>query len=191
MNFRQGLVYYSIVVLTQLFQLSCVIMIAVINNAVYEFVGIYLGLITGRIVFRKSWHSKSILVCSLITFVIFYFLTRGTLPVGVSITCSYLLGVVLAYVLYLLAELEERVDTNINIKDELGDTKIDLKNLTIEEIRNLCIKNCFSETDTNFLIDFIKNPKGLKKYEIAIKYNYERSYIYQRARKLIKILEGE
>lgn len=191
MNFKQGLVYYSIVVLTQLFQLSCVVMISIINDAVFEFVGIYLGLIIGRIVFRKSWHSKSILMCSLITFIIFFFLTRGTLPANVSITCSFLLGFALAYVLYLLAELEERVDTNITIREELGATTVDLENLTIEEIRNLCIKNCFSETDTNFLIDFIKNPKGLRKYEIAIKYNYERSYIYKLARKLIKILEGE
>lgn len=191
MNFRQGLVYYSIVVTVQLIQLSCVVAIAVINDAVFEFVGLYLGLITGKIVFKKSWHAKSILVCSLLTFVIFFFLTRTALPPNISITCSFLLGIVFAYVLYLLSELEERVDTKICIKDEIGSTKVDLKNLPIEEIRNLCIKNCFSETDTNFLIDFIKNPKGLKKYEIAIKYNYERSYIYQRARKLIKILEGK
>lgn len=191
MNFRQGLVYYSIMIFTQLFQFSGVLVISILNSAVFEFVGLYLGLIIGRIIFRKSWHSKSIIVCTILTFIIFYFLTRGTLPTNVSITCSFLLGVILAYILYLLAELEERINTKICIKEELGDTRVDLKDLPIEEIRNLCIQNCFSETDTNFLIDFIKNPKGLKKYEIAIKYSYERSYIYQRARKLIKILEGK
>lgn len=189
LNFRQKLVYYGILLLIQLFQLTGVVIISLINNAFYEFIGIYLGLIVGRIIFRKSWHSRSILICSFITFITFFLLTRASLPVNTSITCSYLLGILLAFILYIFAELEEKVNTNITIKEDLGETKVDLKNMTINELENLCIKNCFSETDTNFLIDFIKNPKGLKKYEIAIKYNYERSYIYQRARKLIKILE--
>ena len=191
MTFKQKLVYYTILISIQLFQLGCVIGIAVLNNAVFEFIGMYLGFIIGRIVFRKSWHSKSLLICSILTFTIFFFLTRASLPLNISISCSLLLGIILAYVLYLFAELEERVDTKIVIKEDTGNIKVDLKNLSEDEIRTLCTKNCFSETDTNFLIDFIKNPKGLKKYEIAIKYNYERSYIYQRARKLIKILEGK
>jgi hypothetical protein len=168
-----------------------VILVSSLNNAIFQFVGIYLGLIVGRIIFRKSWHSKSVIVCSIMTFTIFFFLTRAALPPNISISCSVFLGIVLAFVLYAFAELEERLNTDVEIKEELGDTRIDLQNLKIEEIRDLCTKNCFSETDTNFLIDFIKNPKGLKKYEIALKYNYERSYIYKLARKLIKILSGE
>ena len=191
MNFRQKLVYYSILISVQLFQLAGVVTIAMLNKALFEFCGLYSGLITGRLIFRKSWHAGNILTCTFLTFTIFYFLTKGTLPIEITLSCSVLLGVVLAYVLYLLAELSERVNTVITIKGELGDTRQDLNLLSQDELRDLCIKNCFSETDTNFLIDFIKNPKGLKKYEIALKYNYDRSYIYKLARKLIKILEGK
>lgn len=148
LNFKQKLVYFGIPILIQLFQLTGVIIISIINKSFYEFIGIYLGLIG----------------------------------------CSYLLGIVLAFMLSILASIEERVNTKVTLSDNVGNTKIDLETLSIDELKNLCTKNCFSETDTEFLIDFIKNPKGLKKYEIAIKYNYERSYIYQRARKLIKIL---
>lgn len=190
LNFRQKLIYFGMLGSVQLFQLAGVVLISIINKALYEFIGIYLGLIMGRIIFGKGWHAKTIFICSFLTFTVFFFLTRGSLPSDVSISCSYLLGIILAFILYIFAELEEKVDTRICIKEEIGNTKVDLRNLSIEEIRDLCTKNCFSETDTNFLIDFIKNPKGLKKYEIAIKYNYERSYIYQRAKKLIKILEG-
>ena len=188
LNFKQKLVYFSILILIQLFQLTGVIIISIINKSFYEFIGIYLGLIVGRIIFGKGWNAKTVLMCTCITFITFYFLTRATLPIDISISCSYLLGIVLAFMLSILASIEERVNTKVTLSDNVGNTKIDLETLSIDELKNLCTKNCFSETDTEFLIDFIKNPKGLKKYEIAIKYNYERSYIYQRARKLIKIL---
>lgn len=187
---KQKVIYWVILLGVQLFQLTGVIIIAYINKAVYEFFGIYLGLIIGRLVFRKSWHSDVILICTVITFTVFYFLTKGVLPTYISVFCCFVFGFLLAYIFYILAVLKEKIDTKIEIHEEDGNIKLDLKDLTNEELRNLCIKRSFSEVDTNFLIDFIKNPKGLKKYEIAVKYNYDRSYIYKLAKRLIKILES-
>lgn len=173
----------------QLFQSAGVIAISWLNHRLFEAFAIYSGMVAGRFCFKKSWHADTVILCTLVTWGVYYFLTAGTLPVSISVFCSLVLGFVLSYILYILAVWKEKINTEITIKGENGKASVDLKFLTAKEIAEICSSKSFSENDTNFLIDFIKNPNGLKKYEIADKYNYDEKYIYKKAKRLIKIIQ--
>ena len=56
---------------------------------------------------------------------------------------------------------------------------------SITKIKKLCKHKNLREIETNFIIDFVKNPNNLSKVEIAEKYNYEEKYIYKKADVLI------
>lgn len=189
MTKKQKIIFWIVMISIQLFQMTGVILISYLNNKIFEAVCIYIGMVVGRICFRKSWHADSLIVCTLATWGVYYFLTCGTLPTNISIFCSIILGFGLSYVLYVLAVWKEKVNTEITINNKNGKVSADLKFLTAQEITEICRNKSFSETDTNFLIDFIKNPNGLKKYEIADKYNYDEKYIYKKAKRLIKIIQ--
>lgn len=185
MTRKQKIIFYIIMVCIQLFQMSGVILIAWLNNKLFEAFGIYFGMVCGKFCFKKSWHSDTLLICTLATWGVFYFLTSGALPSDISIFCSVIIGFFLAYLLYELAILKERVNTKINISNEGGFTKVNLKYISIEEITKICQDKLFSVTDTNFLIDFIKNPSRMTNIQIADKYCYDEKYIYKKAKNLI------
>lgn len=190
MTRKQKTIFWIVMISIQLFQLAGVALISYFNNKIFEAICIYSGMVAGKICFRKSWHADSLAICTLATWGVYYFLTSGTLPTNISLFCSIVLGFGLSYILYVLAVWKEKVNTNITLEGENGKMSADLKFLTVQEITEICQSKSFSETDTDFLIDFIKNPQGLKKYEIADKYNYDEKYIYKKAKKLIKIIQG-
>lgn len=175
----------------QLFQSAGVILISYLNGKVFEAISIYIGMVAGKMCFRKGWHADSLIICTITAWGVYYFLTSGTLPTSISIFCSLVIGFGLSYILYVLAVWKEKVNTNVTIIQNDGKTNVDLKFLTPQEITEICQSKSFSETDTNFLIDFIKNPNGLKKYEIADKYKYDEKYIYKKAKRLIKIIQED
>lgn len=191
MTRKQKAIFWTVMICIQLFQLSGVILISYLNGKIFEAISIYIGMVAGKMCFRKSWHADSLLICTVATWGVFYFLTSGTFPTSISIFCSLVIGFGLSYVLYVLAEWKEKVNTNITINENSGEINVDLKFLTPQEITEICQSKSFSETDTNFLIDFVKNPNGLKKYEIADKYNYDEKYIYKKAKRLIKIIRED
>lgn len=191
MTKKQKVIFWVVMICIQLFQLAGVILISYINGKIFEAISIYIGMVAGKMCFKKSWHADSLLICTLATWGVFYFLTSGTLPTSISIFCSLAIGFGLSYILYILAVWKEKVNTNITINESNGKIDVDLKFLTPQEIAEICQSKSFSETDTNFLIDFVKNPNGLKKYEIADKYNYDEKYIYKKAKRLIKIIQGD
>lgn len=188
MTLKQKLVYIGLMICMQSFQLGGVILIAILNNAFFEFIGMYIGFVLGKTIYGKSWHASTIVGCTLTTFIVFYLLTCGTLPLSISLYCCFMFGFGLTYILYKLAILKEMA---MKTQETINKSKLDLNHITIEELRKLCTIKFIPEADTNFLVDFIINPKRLKKYQIATKYNYERSYIYTKARNLIKIIEDE
>lgn len=189
LTIKQTIVFWVIMTAIQLFQLAGVVIISIINHRLFEAISIYIGMVVGKACFRKSWHSDTFIICTITTWGIYYFLTSGVLPSSISIFCSVIVGFGLSYVMYVLAEWKEVVNTQIELQKESGKVCVDLKLVSIQELTEICQSKSFSETDTNFLVDFIKNPKGLKKYEIADKYNYEEKYIYKKAKRLIKIIQ--
>ena len=63
--------------------------------------------------------------------------------------------------------------------------KLTIYDYSIRKIKKLCKHKNLKEIETNFIIDFVKNPNNLSKVEIAEKYNYEEKYIYKKADALI------
>lgn len=191
MTRKQKTVFWIVMIVIQIFQMAGVILISFLNHKIFEAISIYIGMVAGKICFRKSWHADSLIICTITTWAVFYFLTSGTLPTNISIFCSLILGFILSYVLYVLAVWKEKVNTTITVNSDGGKVSADLKFLTVQEITEICQSKSFSKTDTDFLVDFIKNPDGLKKYEIADKYNYDEKYIYKKAKRLIKIIRED
>lgn len=187
---KQKTIFLCIMILIQAFQLAGVIAISVINHRFYEMIVMYLSMVIGKVCFKKSWHADSLLVCTLTTFVVYYFLTCGVVSVRYSISCSVIFGYFLAFILYKCAVIKEKVNSTIEIKNENGCIEIDLAKMPVEEIKQLCLNKSFSDWDTSFLIEFIKNPNGLKKYEIADKYHKDEKYMYRYAKRLINKLRS-
>ena len=187
---RQQIVFLIIMIFIQCFQLGGVVLISILNKRFYELIGIYGSMVIGKVCFRKSWHSDSLLVCTLTTFIVYYFLTCGVLPTNVSVFCSVVLGYSLSFILYKCAIIKEQINSNVVVKNENGSIEVDLAKLSIEEIKELCRKKSFSNWDTDFLIEFFKNPNGLKKYEIAEKYRKDEKYMYRAVKSLIKKLNS-
>lgn len=188
---KQKVIYITLLALLQAFQLAGVLLISYINGRIYEFIGIYSGMIIGKLCFPTSWHADKLIMCTLVTFVVYYFLTSGVIPIEYSISCSVVFGYILSYFLYKAAIIKEIVNAKVNVSaDDNGTTEIELKRLSESEIRKLCNEKNFSEWDTNFLIEFYKNPNGLKKYEIADKYRKDEKYMYRYVKSLLKKLNS-
>lgn len=190
MTLKQKIIFWTFMTLISLSQLAGVIFISYINHRVYECIGIYVSMAIGKFCFRKTWHSDSLLICTVTTLTVYYFLTCGVLPVSVSIFCSVLFGYVLAYFLYRFELLKEKVNSVVKIHSEFGYTELDVKKMSSKELFELCKEKSFSEWDTNFLIDFFLNPDGLRKYEIADKYKMSDKHIYKVARRLMNKLNS-
>lgn len=186
LTLKQKVFYIGVVGVIQLFQLAGVLLIAFLNNVIFECIGIYIGMIAGKMFFMKSWHADSVFKCSLITFAVFYMLTKSTLPANISIFVSLVLGFVLAYVLYRIAIIKEKADLYNELQNRKG-----LKDLSFEELQIICIRKSISETDTRFLYDYLKKPKGETNEEIANKYHYcDGHYVSRRAKRLINKING-
>lgn len=184
LTLKQKIAYIGLVGAIQIFQLCGVLLIAFLNNAIFECIGIYIGMIAGKIFFTKAWHADSVFMCSLTTFGVFYMLTRSTLPSNISIFVSLALGFLLAYVLYRLAIMKEQARL-------YTESKKDINNLTFEELQQLCYTKSISETDTRFLYDYLKKPNGETNEGIANKYHYcDGHYVSRRAKRLIKKING-
>jgi hypothetical protein len=112
MRFLQGLsswvktaAYVIFVIATQGWQAAGVIAIAIYNNRPWECLFIFLGFVVGRRFFGTTYHAPSLWVCTIITWVTFYFLTAACPSFHVSISIPCILGVILAFALSKIADL--------------------------------------------------------------------------------------
>jgi hypothetical protein len=94
--------------IVQGWQASGVILIAIYNNRPWECLFIFLGFIVGRMFFGKSYHAPTLSICTVITWVTFYFLTSGCPSFHVSITIPCMLGVFFAFALSVISDYIER-----------------------------------------------------------------------------------
>ena len=105
MDRKDKVLFTIFVIVTQVLQFLAVYSIVWLNNRVIEFLFIFLSFQANRVVFGKSYHADQLSKCTLLTLVIFYFLTRGVIPLNISIFCAPLFGVYLSYVLNYAHEL--------------------------------------------------------------------------------------
>ena len=102
------IVWVVYIILTQAWQVLGILVIAIINNRPWECLFIILGFLTGRMFFDKTYHAPTMFICTILTWLVFYFLTAAVPSFAVSITLPSIFGISLAYALSLISELIER-----------------------------------------------------------------------------------
>lgn len=94
---------YIFIAITQAIQMLGVFIIALINKRLIECLIIYITLVFSRNIFGKSFHAKTYWVCTIVTWLSFWFLTSAVIPISVSIFCSPLFGIGLSYFMHHVA----------------------------------------------------------------------------------------
>ena len=96
--------------LTQGWQALGIVIISILNNRPWECIFIFLGFVAGRKFFGNTYHAPTMNICTILTWVVFYFLTSAVPSFSVSITFPCIFGICLAYVLSLIGDyIEEGV----------------------------------------------------------------------------------
>lgn len=91
-------VYIPLIILFNLFTLSCILFIAVLNGAFIEAIYITISFWINKTAFGKSYHAETVAKCFIISSIAYYCLTKITCEIGISIFVPIILGIALSYV---------------------------------------------------------------------------------------------
>lgn len=144
LNGRQRVVFITLTVAYQIFQLIVVLTIGLINNMIFELIVMLIIFWVGRKILSKCWHNDVLWLCSLVTFIGVYALTKIALPFSVSLFSSIALSGVFTYILYYIAIKQEQFD----------DPEF--------KLRNRCDEIGLSKEMTDFVIDWKINEITIK-----------------------------
>jgi accessory gene regulator protein AgrB len=100
--------YVVVAIITQFWQLAGVVVISLYNNRPRECLFLLIGFWIGRRFFGDTYHAPTMVICTIITWVTFYFLTSGVPSFHISITMPCIFGVLLAFALSTVSGLIER-----------------------------------------------------------------------------------
>lgn len=170
---------YLFIAITQVFQMLGVGIIAFINGRPIECLIIYLSFVITRNLFGNSFHAKTYWCCTIVSWTVFWFLTSSVIPLNISISCSPLFGVGLAYFMHHVAyylELKRfKQDHEVKVRVLL------FKGMDEELLVENAKKKGLNDTEIKWLK--WKYVDKLKDEEIAFKMNYSVS----RARDYVNI----
>ena len=159
-NEKLGFTIFTIV--TQLLQFVAVYSVAWFNSRAIEFIFIFLSFQVNRAIFGKSYHADKLSNCTLISLVIFYFLTSGVFSLNVSIFCAPLFGVYLSYLLNIIQELidNQRVPKPF-VKKHLREQIVEIlgDDLSEERIEWLCLECGLSTKVSETVFLYLTNSK--------------------------------
>ncbi len=92
------IIYLLLSLFWNLFTVVTVIFIGILNDTVIECIFILSSFWISKMIFKKSFHLKSMLQCFILSNLSYYVLNRITSPIGISILVPIMLGVGLSYV---------------------------------------------------------------------------------------------
>lgn len=173
---QQKEIGYSIyLVLLSLFQFIVVFGICyLIKNTIINTLIIFISFVFMRKYFGISYHAKTILSCTTISTLIFTLATRISLPLYVSILCNILIGLLIAYILFIIAQNEanlkllEKYKVNINMMDK----------------SSIMMKFGLSEIEASMIYDYYHRENFETVEDIAEKYHYNKMKIYRLLKKI-------
>ena len=160
--------FYVFVAITQAFQLLGVGVIAMINGRPIECLIIYICFIITRNLFGNSFHAKTYWCCTIVSWMVFWFLTSAVVPIYVSIACSPLFGVGLSYFMHHVAyylelrKFKEQHDANSKV--------LLFKGIDEELLVDIATKKGLNQTEIKWLK--WKYVDKMKDEQIAFKMNY-------------------
>lgn len=184
MSKREKLLFVLFVIVTQALQFIAVYAMACFNNRAIEFLFIFLSFQANRVVFGKSYHADQLSKCTLLTLVIFYFLTRGVIPLNISIFCAPLFGVYLSYVLNYAHELiSHQVIPKPFEKMNLREQALSILDgkVSEEEIEEVCVRLGLKPTISETVYLYLNNTKD----SVAEILDIEGSTVIRRVKKFV------
>lgn len=185
MGKREKLLFTIFVIVTQCIQFLLVYSIAFLNQRVIEFLFIFLSMQFNRMVFGKSYHADKLSKCTAITLVLFYFLTKGVLPLNVSIFIAPLFGVYLSYLLNIVQELiDNQKAPEPFVKKKLREQILDILdgNITEDAINEFCIKKGIHLKVSETVFLYLTNSKT----EVSDILEIDRRTVIRRLNKFIE-----
>lgn len=185
MGKREKIFFTIFVIVTQGLQFLTVYSIAFLNDHAVEFLFIFLSFQFNRAVFGKSYHADKLSKCTLLTLVIFYFLTSGVFPLNISLFSAPLFGVYLSYVLNQIQELIDNQNVpKPFVKKKLRDQILDIlgDRLSEEEIEKICIQKGLSIKISETVYLYLTNSKD----DVADILGIESTTVIRRLKKFIE-----
>lgn len=91
-------VYIPLIILFNLFTLSCIIFIAVLNGVMMEAIYITVSFWINKRAFGKPYHCETVAKCFIVSSLSYYILTRITTELGISLLVPIVLGIALSYI---------------------------------------------------------------------------------------------
>lgn len=166
------IIYVFLFILSELFNLAIIILVAYLNHAVIECLFILSSFLITKKIFG-AFHFDSAIKCWIVSNLAFFFLNTITLNVGITFAVPILIGIGLSY-------FTSKFIKQINTTPYYGMPENDL--LFICKSKNL------NTLETNILNDFY--CKRLNSNKISIKHNYSRATIFRIKSKALKKLEA-
>lgn len=180
------LLFTIFIIVTQGLQFLAVYSIAWLNNRTIEFLFIFMSFQINRKIFGKSYHADKLSKCTLMTLVIFYFLTRGVAPLNVSLFITPLFGVYLSYILNLLQELiDNQIVPKPFINKKLREQLLDIlgEDTSEENINKICFNNGIHSKIAETVFLYLTNSKD----EVADILDIQGTTVIRRIKKFIEI----
>ena len=135
-----------------------------INNTTWQFVVIFVSFCVMRAVFGKSYHANSIITCTTLSCVVFVIATRLSLPPYISILCNVIIGLLVAYMMYVLYYFNKYTNSQgITIS----------RGMSEDALNNLLSNHNVNEIETKILKDYYVKRKSLQYIATSVGYSID------------------
>lgn len=127
----------------QIFQMFFILFVCKIGNVFIECCIMMLSFLLAGTVIKNRWHSKNVAVCTLVMALTFYIACRAIIPVKISMFFPVLIGILIAYSLYLVAmhtqeyeslKNQNQMHTKLTDREKLVQELYEVKGWKIEDI---------------------------------------------------------
>ena len=130
-----------------------------------------------RAFFGMSYHAKTIITCTSLATLVFSIATRVSLPLYISILCNVLIGLLIAYILFIIAQNE----TNSKLLEKY---KV---NVSMMDKESIMIKFGLSEIEASMIYDYYHRENFETVEDIADRYHYNKMKIYRLLKKISSV----
>jgi hypothetical protein len=148
-----------------------------VNNAILEFVIVFVSFVFMRKVYGQSYHSNSVIRCTTLALLTFLIATRVSLPLWLSTLCNVFIGCLVAYIMHIMYYYIKYTKKGVTLR--LGMNKDDLL--------KLCSEAGLSELNVNRMVLRYVERKSIQEIaDIEFVDSYTISQSLYRSRKKIK-----
>lgn len=167
-------------IMVSVFQLAVVFTLCYfINNTTWQFVIIFVSFCVLRAVFGKSYHCNSIITCTSLSCLVFVIATRLSLPPYISTLCNVIIGLLVAYIMYVLYYYNKYTNPQ-------GITLS--RGMNQETLIEMCSNLQLTDIEMKVLTDFYVKRKSLQ--SIAMSIGYSKINVSKIKQKAIKKIIG-